>query len=144
MSKAGETKTSGGCLCGAVRYEITGEPAFAAFCSCDDCKKASGADHITAAFFQTSQVSISGEATGYTSPAASGNTITRSFCPKCGSRLFAASSGRDGMIGIQVGTMDGDAAMVKPVGLVYASDKRSWDCIDDALPQFEKMPPAPK
>jgi hypothetical protein len=37
-----QTRNSGGCLCGALRYEVEGEPLFAGYCYCADCRKGSG------------------------------------------------------------------------------------------------------
>jgi len=137
-----DTKTSGSCQCGEVTYEITGEPMFSAHCCCDDCRKASGADHITAAFFMRTQVSINGDVSEYRTTADSGSTNIRQFCPKCGSRLFSLNSAREGVIGIQVGTMDNPQGIV-PRAVVYAKGRNEWDMFNDQLPQFEQMPPPP-
>ena len=137
-----EEKSTGGCLCGAVMYEAVGEPAYTAHCCCSSCRKASGADHITLAFYTTGQVSISGEVAEFGVEADSGNTNYRQFCPACGSRLFARNSARENMIGIQAGTMD-QMHGIKPRVVVYASEKREWDNFNPDLPQFEKMPPPP-
>jgi len=135
-----EEKSTGGCLCGAVTYEAVGEPVFAAHCCCSDCRKASGADHITAAFYLVDQVSISGDVAEFGVEAESGNTNYRQFCPSCGSRLFSRNSANETMMGIQTGTMD-QAHGIKPRGVVYAAEMREWDCFNQDLPQFEKMPP---
>lgn len=136
-------KSTGSCQCGAVKYTISGEPMFSAHCCCDDCRKASGADHITAAFFTADQVSIEGNLSEYNSTTDSGNTSTRKFCPTCGSRLFSTNSGRDGVIGVQVGTMDNPQG-ISPRAVVYAKVKNAWDHFDENLPKFDQMPPPPK
>jgi len=140
--KMSTTKTTGGCLCGKVAYEISGEPMFSAHCCCVDCRKASGADHITLAFFGADQVAITGEVQGFDMTADSGNTNTRQFCPTCGSRLFSYNSARSEAVGIQVGTMN-NPQFINPKAVVYAKDRCDWDHFSDALPQFEKMPPPP-
>ena len=135
-----DTVTTGSCLCGKVRYEVTGDPMFAAHCCCTDCQKASGADHITLAFYQETQVAITGELAEYSVTADSGNTNTRIFCPKCGSRLFGRNSAREGVIGVQVGTLD-NPKNIKPAAVVYTRNRRDWDVLDENLAAFEGAPP---
>ena len=137
-----DAKTTGSCQCGAVTYELTGEPMFAAHCCCNSCKKASGADHITAAFYSDDQIELKGDVSSYSAQADSGATSTRHFCPTCGSRLFSTNSGRAGVKGFQVGTMDNPSG-IQPRAVVYSKDKNAWDSFNEALPQFEKMPPPP-
>ncbi len=137
-----DMKTTGSCQCGSVSYEISGKPLFSAHCCCSDCRKASGADHITAAFFMSDHVSIKGEVAEYKTVGDSGNNNIRQFCPECGSRLFSLNSGREGVIGVQVGTMDNPQG-IAPRAVVYARGKNPWDSFDENLPQFDKMPPPP-
>lgn len=59
MSEPGDPIT-GGCLCGALRYEAQGEPTFAGFCFCADCRKASGGGSIGFMGFPASAVRFSG------------------------------------------------------------------------------------
>ena len=46
-----ETKLQGGCLCGAVRYEVSGDPAFVGHCHCEHCRKATASGHSTIAAY---------------------------------------------------------------------------------------------
>ena len=52
------TEIAGGCLCGAIRYEINGEPFRIANCHCDDCRKATGSAYATILFFKEEQIKI--------------------------------------------------------------------------------------
>jgi hypothetical protein len=137
-----DDKITGSCLCGQVKYEISGSPMFSAHCCCNSCKKASGADHITAAFFTADQVKMEGQVSTYSMVADSGNTSNRHFCPNCGSRMYSTNSAREGVMGLQVGTMDNPKG-IKPRAVVYARDRNEWDAFNDALPRFDKMPPPP-
>ena len=98
------TKITGGCQCGAVRYEIDADPLMALHCECLDCKKSSGAGHITAGAFSEQAVRIAGEVKSYSSVADSGATVTRGFCPACGGRLSFRSSNIPGMVAITAGS----------------------------------------
>ena len=80
---------TGGCLCGAVRYEVRGEPARAANCHCDDCRRATGASFATNIFFREEDVVIlKGTTKRFSHKADSGNTMIKEFCPDCGSQLI--------------------------------------------------------
>ena len=88
---------TGGCLCGAVRYECTGEPVFALLCHCRDCQRQSGSAYaaavrVPAASFRVTQ----GEPKLYVKTADSGNQVSRAFCPECGCMLFLRGFGATG------------------------------------------------
>lgn len=133
-------KFSGRCLCGAVRYESSAEPAMAGFCQCEDCRRSSGAGHCGHLVVPEAAVSLRGEARTYERPADSGNVIARSFCPTCGSAMFSRNPSMPGMIFLRASTLD-DLESFKPQMVVYASRGASWDRIGEGLPHFDKMPP---
>ena len=73
---------TGGCLCGAVRYEINGDPVRVAHCHCDDCRKATGSSFATNAFFKEDDlVVLKGTTKTYMHTADSGNSMNKEFCP---------------------------------------------------------------
>lgn len=131
---------SRGCLCGAVRYEVDGEPIMTGHCHCLDCQRASGAGHATHAFFPETAVRISGRLSEYSGLADSGARVTRSFCPTCGSWIFARSSNMAGGMTICVGTLDEPDKIAMQMR-VYDKRRRIWDVVDPNLPAFETMPP---
>ena len=76
---------TGGCLCGAVRYEVTEEPYFVAYCHCDMCKRALGGPFgIYASFRLQAFTYIQGAPTFYQSS----SCAKRGFCARCGSPLL--------------------------------------------------------
>jgi hypothetical protein len=79
----------GGCMCGAVRYECTADPAFMGNCHCRDCQRAAGGAYAPAIGVPRSAVKITGEVKYFESKTDSGNMSRRGFCPNCGSRLFS-------------------------------------------------------
>ncbi len=133
-------KASGGCLCGAVRYEIDGEPLFAGHCHCSDCQKATGTGHVSVTGLPADGVKITGETRGYTVKGDSGQGYTRHFCPTCGSLVFGQAAGMPGVINVTAGTLD-DTAAFTPQFVIYTRSRPAWDHINSGLPEFDAMPP---
>ena len=131
------------CLCGAVSLTIKGQPIGTGQCHCKDCQRASGTGHMSLAFFNKADVEISGHTASFGVKADSGNTNTRHFCPKCGSRMYGENSARPGFMGISAGVVD-DNAWFTPQRVVYVKDKPAWDVTDTGVPNFPMMPPPPK
>jgi hypothetical protein len=130
--------TKGGCLCGAVRYEVSSPALFGANCYCLDCRKISSS-HSAVMGVPIDAVKVTGELREYSSPGDSGAMITRSFCPTCGTGLFSKGA-RPGVMIVKAGTLD-EGEHFKPMASVYASRAPSWDRPPEGLPAFEKMPP---
>lgn len=133
---------SGRCQCGAVSFEVKAEPIMSGFCHCLDCQKASGAPHVMHVAFTLEAITVKGKTASYQSKADSGGTVTREFCPVCGSRLFGSSSTMPGMKTVHAAAFDNPAAFT-PMMTVYAKRSLPWDKIADAIPSFEAMPPRP-
>lgn len=134
---------TGQCLCGNVKYTIKSAPQRMAQCHCNDCKRSSGTGHISNAFFKKEDVKINGQTSSYDSLTDSGSTLTRHFCPTCGSRIFGTNSTAKNMIGISAGTLD-DSSWFNPDFIVYNKRKANWDFMDVSIPTFEAMPPVSK
>jgi hypothetical protein len=134
------TKITGGCQCGAVRYEVTAEPVFAGHCQCNDCKKSSGAGHVTVGGFPEAEVKFAGKTKHYVSKADSGGTATREFCPECGGRLTYRTTNMPDLVLITAGSMDNPAA-IAPSMSVFRKRHVSWDHLDPSITVFEVMPP---
>lgn len=79
---------SGGCLCGSIRFEATGEPGNPHTCSCDICQRHSGASSLAWVEFDRDAVTWTGEG-GTPSTFRSSDYSSRAFCPVCGSTLGA-------------------------------------------------------
>lgn len=123
-------KHNGGCLCGAVTYEVTGALRPVRFCHCGQCRKQSG--HFYAATSAPiSAILISGEdqITWYQSS----HRASRGFCSNCGSALFWKHNGFPDM-SILAGSLD------EPTGLtaerhIFCASKGDYYEIGDGLPQ---------
>lgn len=130
---------NGGCLCGAVTYEINGEPIFVGHCACENCQKTSGGGHSSVAAFSKSALKASGAVTSYEGKGNSGQATTHQFCPKCGSRLFTRPAVMPGSVIVTLGTME-PSTDLQPSMLIYGKRRRAWDYVDPSIPVFEGMP----
>jgi hypothetical protein len=134
-------KIRGGCLCGLIKYEITGKPFRVANCHCDDCRKVTGSAFATNIFFKQEEVNIKcGELKVFEHQSDSGSLMTKRFCHNCGSQIFAENSKRPGVISVKVGSID-NADFVKPDVNLYTANSLNFIKIDDSIENFEKMAP---
>ncbi len=133
-----QAKIEGSCLCGGVRYEVSG-PLFAmARCHCRECRKASGAEFATNASTKAEDFRVvSGEDLLREYETSPGQA--RVFCGRCGSPLIKRIADKPDKIRIRLGTLDSDIDERAALH-VWVSEKPSWSEINDELPQFEKAP----
>jgi hypothetical protein len=130
---------TGGCLCGQVRYELTGEPEFCGYCFCADCRKASGSGFIPFMGFPAARVRFSGKAFQYSSPAARGGMAVRNFCPVCSGLVFGGVVGESASHTIYAGSLD-DPTLFKPTMAIFTRDRPDWVPLPPGLTVFETMP----
>jgi hypothetical protein len=130
---------TGGCACGAIRYEISGEPLASVDCQCRDCTHESGTGHGSHIVFAHKDVSLSGNATRWEMTADSGNKKTSGFCPTCGSPVYMTFKANPDIFSVRAASLD-DPTRYKPQLITYKASGYVWDKIDTSLPAFEKMP----
>ena len=138
MSDRGKRYT-GGCLCGALRYEADGEPMFTGYCYCDDCRKASGSGYVPFMGFPSSALRFSGQPRMFVSKSAKGTDAVRNFCPICGGLVFGGIVGEDDFHTIYAGSLD-DPSSFRPTIAIFASRRPSWVAIPPGLTIFDEMP----
>jgi hypothetical protein len=107
------TRFTGGCLCGDVRLEATGEPDRVGLCHCLDCRKHHGALFYAAAIFPQAAVRVEGETRDYAG---------RQFCPRCGSSVFARSGDE---IEVHLGALDAPDQLT-PTYETWTVRRESW------------------
>ena len=121
----------GGCLCGAIRYSIIGEPVVQLYCYCSDCRKVSGSDAYAAYVVPRANLTLEkGQPVSYSVTAKSGRTNTRNFCASCGSRLWADLD--TGLASVSGGSFD-DPEHFSPTMVHCESDAPSWSRIPAEL-----------
>ncbi|HEY5634985.1 MAG TPA: arsenic resistance N-acetyltransferase ArsN2 [Burkholderiaceae bacterium] len=125
----------GGCLCGAVRYEIDAFEPDAAHCHCSMCRKFHGAAFATYASVARERFRlVRGEdaLARYTAP----NGTVRTFCARCGSSLFFASPRAPaGVVEVALGTVEGELPVV-PGAHIFVGSGASWTRLHDDLPKY--------
>ena len=133
-------RITGGCHCGAIRYEVNGDLIVHALCHCTDCRRHAGAPMVGWAMYAADAVEVTqGEAKIY----ASSEHGRRHFCANCGTGLFYVNEhAMPGIIDIQSGTYD-DPDVVPPVVHIQIAERIGWMARAHELPVFERFPPQP-
>jgi len=130
---------TGGCLCGALRYEATAAPIYAGLCYCADCRKASGSGFIPFMGFRAADLVITGEARQSHVPSVSGTTATRNHCAQCGGLVFGGIHGQTDEHTIYAGSLD-DPALFEPKIALFVRDRPAWAEVKVGLTEYETMP----
>ncbi len=125
MTNAGADRFTGGCLCGDVRFVASGRPYRVGVCHCLDCRKHHGALFFAAAIFPQDAVAIEGEVSDYRG---------RSFCPRCGSSVFARHGDE---IEVHLGSLDAPDQMM-PTYECWTIRRESWLPAFPTSKQFDR------
>ena len=128
---------TGQCHCGAIRYEVTGEPQHVALCHCVDCRRSSGAPMVAWAAFAESELRVT---RGNPKTINSSGAAMRSFCNDCGTGLFYRNAtSLPGIVDIQSATLDHPEAL-PPGAHIQTADRIAWMRHAHELPFFERYP----
>lgn len=137
------TMISGGCACGAVRYEISADPLGGGLCHCRACQYRSGGGPATAIAFPRAAFRLTkGALREYKSVGDSGVEVGRLFCEACGTGISAANERVPEMIPISAGSLD-DPNLFVPQAHVWTGSAPAWHFFDPALPAFKGDPLQP-
>lgn len=131
------TLRAGGCQCGAVRYETTGDPLVVAMCHCSMCRRANAAPTVAWAMFSQAQVQFTLDKPKVyrSSPPA-----LRGFCGHCGTQISFTAEYIPGLVDITVGSFDRPDQLTP--SLHYWESKRlPWVRFADELPRHAEFPP---
>jgi len=127
----------GQCLCGAIHYQLAGEPKHVALCHCRDCRRSAGAPVVAWAMFPEAALVVS---KGQPKTINSSGTAMRSFCAECGSGLFYRNAAfLPGLVDVQTGTLD-DPEALPPAVHVQVAERLNWMQHVHELPGFERFP----
>ena len=128
---------SGGCHCGAIRYDVDGEPQHVALCHCSDCRRSAGAPMVSWAAFTADALTVTqGQPVTFNSSGAA----MRSFCGTCGTGLFYRNADMlPGIVDIQSVTLD-DPEALPPEAHIQVAERLHWMDDLDSLTRFERFP----
>jgi hypothetical protein len=117
--------TTGGCLCGAVRYQLTAEPLKMAICHCTHCQRQSGSAFSVNLVVKKDSFVQQGYAKTYQDVGSSGQPVYRHFCESCGSPIFSELAMAPGVLFVKAGTLDAPFEST-PALEVYAKHAAIW------------------
>jgi hypothetical protein len=132
----GARALAGGCLCGAIRYEVRGAPYHRTVCHCSVCRRSSGAPMV--AWFSVKLADFAftaGQPATYRSSA----KAQRHCCPTCGTQLTFKLDAMD-EIDVTVCSLD-DPEAVLPQDHTYVSTQLGWVHLADGLPRHPQARP---
>jgi hypothetical protein len=130
---AHDERHAGGCLCGAVRYELAGAPASADICYCTQCQRQTGSPVPAFVTYPLDRFRLAaGGPVTYRSSA----RAVRQFCGACGSSLFWREDGA-GELDVFAGTLDDPGRLPAPDRALWAAHRAPW------VPEFPGIPSYP-
>lgn len=134
------TSITGGCACGAIRYEATAEPVVILNCHCRDCQRSSGGGYQTHfVVLKDSLRIVEGTPKFYGTPSENSGHTQRGFCPDCGSPLFTQPEAAPHIASVTAASLD-DPARYIPQMDVWTCDTTAWTTLNPALTKFDKYP----
>ncbi|MGB3832424.1 MAG: GFA family protein [Mesorhizobium sp.] len=124
---------TGGCRCGAVRFQAHAEPHHISYCHCADCRRASGAPVSAFVGFMAHEVALEGKAL----KSFANGPVERSFCGTCGSPIAYADRRLPDRLYFMLGAMD-MPAYFRPTQHAYVREQLPFLHMPDGLPRHLK------
>jgi hypothetical protein len=135
-----QTTLKGSCLCGAVKYEVSGDSKRFYHCHCSRCRKATGTGHASNLFLQPGTLTwVSGEEQVRAFKVPEAKRFTNTFCANCGGRLPRQAKDTD-IVMIPAGSLDVEAP-IAPQARIFSGSRAGWSCAGDGLPAYEEYAP---
>ncbi|CAG8898477.1 unnamed protein product [Penicillium egyptiacum] len=139
----------GGCFCGKVRVEYSGQPLASALCHCLDCRKLTGSPYSYNFLVKSAELHVSGSPKEVAKTSDSGNAIKNYFCPDCGTPLFGrkikSNGDSDETTVVRAGIFDDSRILHErtPVVEIYTEQRLKWVSPIEGADQFTGMLPLP-
>ncbi len=134
-----QSNFSGGCLCGAVQYEISGEARRFYHCHCRRCRKATGTGHASNLMVRTRSVTWTrGEDLIGRYKVPDAERFATCFCKQCGSPLPRVIP-ELGIVVVPAGSLDSEPPM-QPQARIFWGSRAPWSCSAGELPVFSEYP----
>jgi hypothetical protein len=140
MSDTSEVTHQGGCLCGGVRYEVSGPLEGIQLCHCSQCRRAQGSAFAANIPVDEARLRlVSGDDLLNRFESSPGKV--RTFCGRCGSPLMSQAAAKPGVVRLRAGTLD-DPTGARLGFHIFADSHADWWTLDDDLPRYSERPPA--
>jgi hypothetical protein len=124
----------GGCLCGAIRYRVSGEPVATTLCHCRSCRRASGGTNIAWAVFDIADFQW---LWGFPAAYSSSPGLEWLYCKCCGSTVGYRRASRPDHMDITTGTLD-EPDLFPPTVEIWIEHRISWESLDPKLPKRKR------
>jgi hypothetical protein len=132
-------RRTGKCACGALRYQLIGEPIFVNNCHCRLCQRQTGSTSVVNMFFEGEALTqLSGETTRHMVKTGSGRDNAIMRCATCGTAMWTVSERLGTLLAIvRAGTLD-DPDSVRPDAVIYTDDRMPWVTLPEGIPHFSQ------
>ncbi len=131
---------TGGCYCGALRYEAKGDALARGMCFCRECRHISGGGpSVILGMPEAGFTYTEGQPSAYTRPDFEG-AVTREFCGACGTHTVTRAPRMAGAVLIKAGSMDDQDAFGMPAIAVYCSEKLPYHVVPEGVACFDRFP----
>lgn len=130
----------GGCYCGAVRYQSSGEPLFKGQCHCRECQYISGGHpNLVMGLPEASFSYTKGKPKQFRRTDLE-NGVSREFCGDCGTHLLTRAPAMPGTVLLKVGTLDDPSLFGAAQMAIFTIDKQPFHHVPEGIPSFERTP----
>ena len=129
----------GGCACGALRYEVTGQPVAMLHCQCRQCQRESGTGHQSHMVFMAAKVTVSGETSEWDLTGDGGTLKRRAFCPACGSPVFMTFPAAPDIFILRPASLD-EPQLFIPAMVTWTDAAQPWEHVDSTIARHARMP----
>ncbi len=132
------TQTAGSCLCGEVRFEISGKFQSFYLCHCSRCRKGTGSAHAANLFAPGATIVWNAGEERVRTYQVPGTRHQRSFCADCGSPVPRVQMG-GALLVVPAGTIDTPIS-IRPNAHICCADRAEWDDRLEEVPSFDGLP----
>jgi hypothetical protein len=134
------TPRSGGCVCGATRYQLTADPVTLYACHCTDCQKATGTSFALSMIVnRESIVVVQGEPKLDACRLDDGREKHSFGCPACNTALWGAPVEFPNLLNLEPGTLD-DTSWFRPAGHIWTRSAQTWFAIPEGVLRYDQQP----
>lgn len=130
---------TGSCLCGKIRFEITGKINNIIYCHCSQCRKAQGSAFATNGIVDAAEFRFTRGETLLSTYELTDDQ-TRYFCSHCGSPMLSKRKSRPDQVRVRLGTIESEITE-RPIAHIFAGSKANWEDICGELPQYDTWEP---